>query len=226
MKVVVVYIFPLDGQGPYSYLGFRFMDSYHANKPGLDHESIVVCNGAKPTFEAHMLFGSLPNLRFFEHDNSGYDIGAFQHVAREIPADLMVFFGVSTFFRRAGWLKRMWDSYLNHGNAQYGAMGNRGNPAVNVWPHIRTTAFWMNPGLLNAYPTTVTTNAQRHPFEHGKNCFTEWLKARGHQSWVITWKLDLLWAQWDSDPEGFSRGNQSNLLAGDHLCEPPYYPRR
>lgn len=225
MKVAVVYVYPPNAGPAYRDYGGRFLSSYHQNPPGAEHQSIVVINGAKITSETYCLFSSLPKLSFLEHDNSGYDIGAFQLAARTIPCNLMVFFGVSTFFKHPNWLQRMLEAYYRHGPALYGAMGNRGNVKIRVWPHIRTTAFWMEPGLLNAYPYTINRPEERHPFEHGPDCFTGWVMKRGLQAWVITWAGEYLWKDWDNDPRGFSRGDQSNLLAGDHLCEPPYYPR-
>jgi hypothetical protein len=208
----------------YDDYAFRFLNSYHANPPGLQHETVVVLNGLNQSSAIACLFSPLQQCSFLNHDNSGFDIGAFQHAAREVPCDLMVFFGASTYFSRPGWLIRMATSFNQHGNAQYGAMGNRGNLTVGVWPHIRTTAFWMDPKLMNAYPTIVTTPGQRHPFEHGQGCFTDWVTKQGLRSWVITWDRDSLWEQWNDDPEGYSRGGQSGLLAGDRMSEPPYYP--
>ena len=222
MKFAIVYIYAPASQQCDRY-AMRFLESYHASPAGLDHESVVVLNGVRQSSEITCFFSSLPNCSFLEHDNSGYDIGGFQFAARTIPCDVMVFFGASTYFTKPGWLIRMANSVNRHGNTQYGAMGNRGNRAVGVWPHIRTTAFWMDPKLMNAYPTIVTRPEQRHPFEHGQDCFTEWVGKSGHQSRVISWTHDLLWADWDSDPQGYARGNQLSLLAGDRMTENPYY---
>lgn len=226
MKVAIVYIYAGGLGHQYAVWTNRFLESYHNNPPGMDHSSIVVLNGTKSSSELACLFSPLPKCFFLEHDNSGYDIGGFQFAARNFPCDLMVFFGSSTFYRRPGWLRRMVEAYEKHGPALYGAMGNRGDIKIKVWPHIRTTAFWMDPGLMNAFPHTITRREERHPFEHGPHCFTGWVVGKGLKALVVTWKGEYEWANWDDDPEGFSRGRQRNLLAGDHLCEPPYYPRR
>ena len=153
MKTVIVYVYASAAGAKYDDYAIRFLMSYYANPPGIEHDTTVVLNGSKATSETTCLFGSLPNCNFIEHDNSGYDIGAFQRAARDVPCDLMVFFGASTYFPRPGWLLRMASVFQRFGNAQYGAMGNGGDKRVNVWPHIRTTAFWMNPKLMNEYPT-------------------------------------------------------------------------
>jgi hypothetical protein len=231
MNIVIVYVYAPEsaatpgGQNCDHYLQ-RFLESYHFNPPGMEHATAIVLNGIKATSEITCLFSSLQNCQFLEHDNSGYDIGAFQLAARMLPCDLMVFFGASTFYNRPGWLIRMASSYSRHGAAQYGAMGSGAELGANVWAHIRTTAFWMPPHLMNEYPKRVVSPADRHPFEHGRDCFTEWIKKRGLLSWEVTWQRELLVREWGSDPNGFHRGNQSSLLAGDRMCEPPYYSSR
>lgn len=226
MKIGIVYVYPAFMGSRYEEYAMRFLKSYHDNPPGIEHDSIVALNGVKQTSELCCMFSGLMNCSFLEHDNSGYDIGAFQHAARKFPCDMMVFFGASTYFVNPGWLIRMATSFQRHGDTLYGAMGNRGVQNLGVWPHIRTTAFWMRPDLLNNYPQIVTRPEQRHPFEHGQNCLTSWVRGQGKIVWVVTWTNELTMANWDDDPNGFHRGNQMALLAGDHMCEPPYYARR
>ena len=228
MKIAIVYVYAVvsdatpGGHNADHYTN-RFLESYHANPPGLEHETVIVLNGTRATSEIVCLFSSLPNCRFIEHDNSGYDIGAFQFAARTFPCDLMVFFGASTYYPKPGWLIRMASVYDKYGLAQYGAMGSGAEASVNVFAHIRTTAFWMPPQLMNAYPKRVIHPEDRHPFEHGKDCLTEWVKSRGLSSFEVTWEKELTVNSWGADPNGYHRGNQSSLLAGDRMCEHPYY---
>lgn len=222
MKVCVVYIYHLGGaHGAYDN-AFRFLHSYHAHPTLIDHQMIVACNGAPANEDTQLLFSSVPNCLFMEHDNSGYDIGAFQRAAQEYPCDLMVFFGNSAYIRGQGWLERMVDSYSKHGNKLYGSMENSGHIAVGVWPHIRTTGFWMDPKLLNAYPHKVTLSTQRYGFEHGRECLTSWcLQTTG--ALVVTWSGEYEKKYWGQIPEGFHRGSQSNLITGDKNSAPPFY---
>jgi hypothetical protein len=224
MKIIVVYVFPMNGAGAYMDLAIRFLTSYHEHPAGLDHEFLVVCNGAPVTDEARFLFDSVPNVRYMQHDNSGYDIGAFQKSARENPCDLMLFFGVTAYIRGPQWLKRVWDSYQKHGDTLYGVMGNRGDGRFRIYPHIRTTGFWMSPALLNKYPHVISRPEQRYGFEHGKECLTSWIKKRGLIPWVVSFSGEYQWEQWDSFPNGFHRGDQSDLIFGDKNSCPPYYP--
>ena len=223
MKIVVVYILPICAGEAYFDYALRFLESYHRFAPGADHDTVIVLNGGKASAEITCLFSLLPNCNFLEHDNSGHDIGGYQLAARMIPCDLMVFLGTSTYFKGIGWMRRILQSYERHGSALYGVMGNMGDKKVNVYPHIRTTGFWTSPKLMNEYPIKSISTPQRYEFEHGKNCLGEFVKRKGLRTWVVTWTGEYEWAQWDSIPNGFHRGNQSALLMGDHISEPPYY---
>lgn len=201
----------------------RFVGTYVKHPPGYEHRTVVVCNGGPRTAETDALFAPIPGCEFLQHDNSGQDIGAYQKAAREVPCDLMVFFGSSTYFRKPGWLVRMVDSFEKYGPTLYGATGNRGDMNSNVYPHIRTTAFWMPPALLNNYPNRITRNDQRYPFEHGTICLTSWICRHGMIPLVVSWDGEYSWENWDLIPNGYHQGNQDNLLVGDRLTEPPYY---
>lgn len=225
MRVVLVYVYPVvhgDGDRHLQY-AWRFLQSYHANPPDWPHETIVVCNGGQPDDTFH-LFSTLPNFRVFIHDDSGYDIGAYQAVSKQSNADLMVFCGGSTYCRGKGWLKRMVESFVRHGPALYGCTANQGVTNLGVYPHIRTTGFWMPPALFNQYPMKVTEPQQRYPFEHGKDCLTSWIKARRMRAYMVTWWGEYEWPNWDAVPNGFHREKQEGLLLGDRLTCPPFFP--
>lgn len=225
MLVRIVYVYPIIGNDHYLNLALRFIQTYHDNPAGYPHESIVVCNGGKPTDETEFLFGGLENVKLLHHDNSGQDCGAYQHAARDsADADLMVFFGASTYLKGPNWLARMVQSFVKHGNGLYGVMGNRGVPGTTIHQHIRTTGFWIAPKLFNQYPLQVTDPSHRYAFEHGENGLTMWVKSKGLTPWVVTWDGEYRWEQWDSFPNGYRRGDQSALLCGDRLTCPPMFP--
>ena len=224
MKVTVVYVYPNNGDTRFNELALRFINGYHANEPGWEHDTVIVSNGGMMNDELQFLFSSLPNCEFPVCDNSGMDIGAFQYASQNHPADLMVFFGASTYFRGPGWLHRMVESFDKHGNGLYGTMGDRGTLTQRVWPHIRTTAFWLPSDLFNRYPKKVTDPSQRYPFEHGRDCLTSWIKKQGFLPWVVAWDGEYLHAEWDNIAGGFHQGDQHNLMVGDRFSEPPYHP--
>lgn len=219
----IVYVYPVLQGGKFEAYADRFLRSYEACPPGMDHQTIVVVNNARPTPAIQARFAKLPNLRMLFHDNTGYDLGAFRKASLQCQTDQIVFLGASTFFSKEGWLKRMMEASAKHGLGLYGAMGNKGDARYRVWPHIRTTAFWTHPTVYNLYPRPVKKSVERHAFEHGPHNFSGWVASQGLPVKVVSWAGEYDWANWDDDPEGFQRGKQLNVLAGDHICEPPYY---
>lgn len=225
LTATVVYVYPQVAGEKYHRYAKRFVETYLKFPPGRDHETFVMLNGGSLNHEAARLFEVFPRCTFIQHDNSGYDLGAFQKACRKCSSDMIVFFGASTWLNVEGWLERMAEAFVKHGHGLYGAMGNRGDARYHVFPHIRTTAFWMHPSLLNVYPRAIRRAAERYAFEHGQDCFTNWVTRRGLRAWVVTRAGEYEWENWDDDPKGYQRGDQSNMLAGDHICEPPYYPK-
>lgn len=223
MNIEIVYVRPMVGSGDWEGLAEQFVTSYLLNDPMIEHSTTIVCNGAPPSHDTKGMFASMPGLKFLVGDNRGYDISAFQQASAQSSADMIVFFGASAYVKGCGWLFRMAQAFAKHGEAQYGCMGNRGVPHVNVYPHLRTTGIWCSPKLFNDYPMKVTDPSQRFPFEHGPQCFTMWCKNQGLKNWVVTHSSEWLWDHWDMIPNGFHQGDQSDLLSGDRLCRPPYH---
>lgn len=221
MKVEIVYVYPTVAGNGYDHYAERFVQSYLKNPPSVEHSTTVVFNGNPASAEMKELFALLPEVKFMLHDNSGYEIGAYQAACRASHADMIVFFGASAYVRKSGWLLQMARAFQLHGEAQYGCMANRG--AGDIRPHLRTTGFWTSPKLFNAYPYKITKPEQRYPFEHGPECFTSFIARMGLKNWLVTAIGQYLWAEWDSAPGGIHRDGQVNLLTGDRLSEPPYY---
>lgn len=223
MNVELVYIFPCDGQPHHLSYAWRFLNSYHENPPGSDHKTTVVCNGGTPD-ETHELFKTMPNFRLFHHDDSGWDIGAYQVVSQQSKADVMLFCGGTSYFRRPGWMERIVHSVSKYGkDSLYGSMGTPGNMTHNVFPHIRTTGFWVGRELFNKYPIQVRQKEQRYEFEHGSTGLTSWVRNQDLKAWIVGWDTEYVWPNWGNISGGFHNGDQRNLLIGDRLSEPPYH---
>lgn len=224
MKIAVVYCFPT--HGAYFENAVRFVSTYNLYPAGVEHELIIVSNGGKPTGDMSCLIAAVAQEpKIHVHDNTGYDIGAFQSVAACNPCDMMVFFGSSAYLRGANWLRRMAKAFESRGRSDlYGCTANCGDARCGVSPHIRTTGFWCAPIFMNMYPFRVKSPEQRYPFEHGQACFTTWMKTQGHRAFMVTWDQESEWPAWDSVPNGFHRGDQSGIIAGDRLTAPPFYP--
>lgn len=225
MTVSITYIYPANAGPQFTDYALRFVKSYNENPPAVRHDSIIVLNGAKRTSEIECLFSALQNVKFLEHDNSGYDIGGFQEASQRFPSDLMAFFGASTYFKGPGWLLRMLQAKIKHGEALYGVMGNRGETYPRkVYPHVRTTGFWLSTELMNKHPVRVTRPEQRYEYEHGRTGLTSWVYQQRLKVFVVSWSGEYEWKDWDNIPNGYHKNNQSALLCGDHLAEPPYHP--
>lgn len=225
MKITVVYCFPT--HPAYYDAACRFLLSYDQYPAGIDHSLVIVSNGGPPSKEMRGVIDLFDHpVELYQHDNSGYDIGAYQAVARvKAHDDMIVFFGATAYIRGANWLKRMAEAFERHGpTCLYGCMGNNGDVPIGVWPHIRTTGFWLAPMMMNMYPMRVLHANQRYEFEHGRTCLTSWFREHGHRALMVTWNGECDWPGWNSIPNGFHRGDQSQLLTGDKISAPPFYP--
>lgn len=217
MNIIVVYVFPTSGQ--YDAYANRFCSGYRAFDPGHNHQLLVICNGENPSEAQKAIFDGLKPL-FIQHDNVGWDIGAYQMISHEVDCDFMVCFGASTYFKRGEWLSRMLEAFIRNGPYHlYGATGNTGNLDVMVWPHIRTTAFWFRPELLRAYPYQIITQRDRYYFEHGPLNFSRFIEAENRQCYVVHWDHIVPLTKSNTIRNGYCNGDQSQLLARDRCTE-------
>lgn len=226
-KIIVVYIYALAGAEGWRDRASRFVDTYLKNPAGIDHELVVVCNGAPANADTHALFAAIPGVRFMNHDDSGWDIGAYQMASRTLACDLMMFCGGWTYFKKPGWLLRAWKVYTEYGYALYGSTGHQGHLQGNIHPHVRTTGFWCHPSLLKEYPFLVTQHGaggQRYAMEHGSNCLSNWALWQDIPRYIVGWDCVIPLEYCDTIPNGYHHGDQSNVLMGDKMTAPPYYP--
>ena len=191
MKIALVYIHPTALANTYGPYARRFVETYMENPPGIsDHEIHVAINGSISIGDwCEKLFHPL-GVSFFQHNNYGKDIGAYQVAADMIPCDLMVCLGSPVHFHKPGWLDRIVMAYEENGPAVYSPWGFH-----HPLPHLRTTAFWCPPELLNAYPTRVS-DSDRYAFEHSTNSFTLWSQKQGFEPMMVTWRGVYSMAGW------------------------------
>lgn len=181
MRVKIFYVYPTINRYKYDPMARRFVDTYTQHHPGdYPHSINVMVNG--PMYKGiERLFSPLP-VEFTQHTNSGYDIGAYQMAAVTVPCDLMICLGSPLRFHKDGWLDWIVSAYVQNGPGLYGPWAFH-HPAT----HIRTTAFWLPPDLLNAYPYAVA-NHMRYSFEHGPESITLWTQKMGYPTLQVTWK--------------------------------------
>lgn len=213
MRISVVYVYPLIGDPSHDANARRFASTYRKFDPEQDHSLHVVFNGAAPSAEHTGVFEGL-SAEFHQHDDSGWDIGAFQKAARDIDCDVIVFLGGTSYFKRPGWLRRMATSVRLHGDGLFGA-----SASYERDPHIRTNAFWCDPMLVRAYPRRVRSHADRYRFEAGAVSLTRMAESIGLRGWLVTWDGEYGKEQWRTPLNIFRRGDQSNALVWDRQFE-------
>lgn len=188
----------------------KLIQSYHLHPPGVEHRTIIVCQDGQPTDEMLKLFNTLPDTTLYHRNGPGQDIGAYLEVSRIIETPLMVCFGGSTFVRRAGWMKRMVESFEKYGNGFYGPTAS-----YQISPHLNTTGFWCPPDLLAQYPHKIVTREDRYNFEHGGQAFWKHVQfTLGLPVKMVTFDGEYSWDQWrDPALKGiYHRDDQSACL--------------
>lgn len=212
-RIAVLYIRPIVGVAEHADAARRFADTYRMHAPGSPHVLHVIFNGEEPDDVARAPFEGL-ECEFRRHDNTGWDIGAFQAACRDIDADMVVCFGAFTYFRRSGWLARMAQVFRDEGPGLYGA-----SATYECGPHVRTAGFWCHPELIRAYPLAVRTYDDRYAFEHGPTSITRLAQMVSVKCLMVTWDGIYSPAEWRSPPNIFRRGDQSNSLYYDRYFD-------
>lgn len=209
VKIVLCYICVTHGVNT-EHFASRFVATYLAFPPGVEHRTIIACNGGPLKTEMGLLFASLPSVEFFPRENDGgWDISAYLAAARGPCAndDMMVCLGESVYFHRAGWLKRMVDAWAEHGPGMYGFFASH-----VIRAHLNTSAFCITPKALRAYPHPVRNKGERYEYEHGPGAFWRSCMINGMPVRFVTWDGIWLPTQWRAPNNILSRGDQSNLL--------------
>jgi hypothetical protein len=205
-RPAVVFICVLNN-GEYTNWTRQFIKGYENNVPGCDHDSVVVFNNGQPSDADREQFRFLPHLRFFEHDNSGWDIGAYIAVSRTLGNPWAVYFGCTSFVQHPNWLERMRQSYEKYGPGFYGSLAT-----YEISPHINTTGFWCPPPWVADYPVKVNGKPERYAFEHGREALWKMVDADGLPAKLVTWDGEYDWRQWRVPPDIYRRGSQSNCV--------------
>lgn len=222
MTVELCYCFP---RGDSHLANFwRFVNSYANNPPGGDHGTVILTDEGALGDCVEFTRALFTKPTIFQSHDRAQDIGRYQAWAKQSSADILLFCGGASYFRKPGWLAKVLASVNHYGkDALYGSMCNTGDMAFNVYPHIRTTGFWIGRELFNRYPVAVTQKEQRYEFEHGATGLSSWVRQEKLPVVLVGWDTEYVWPNWSNTPGSFHRGDQCNLLIGDRLSEPPFY---
>jgi hypothetical protein len=208
VTTAIAYVYPVLASTLYDNAARRFAQTYQQFPAGsTPHQVVVIGNGPAMGPRHQKILEGL-NYSTLQHDNTGKDIGAFQKAANTLKCDLLVCFGANVFFWKPGWLDRMLDAYLSNGPALYGCWGFQ-----QPLPHLRTTAFWCPPQLLDAYPYYVC-NSTRYQFEHGPDSLTLWSRRSGFETLQVTWTRVLDGQHWEvpTKAESLALDDRSKML--------------
>jgi hypothetical protein len=219
----------------------KFLDSYRANRGGVDHELILIFKG--------FLFGKIPHsyaellsdIRFrplFAFD-SGFDIRPYFLCARKFQFPYFCFLNSFSVLQDKDWLGKLldwgsrdeigaagatgsWESHLN--NVIQGGLRNaRVLRKIKRHfhhfpnPHLRTNAFLIRrERFLSVRHGWLLTKTQAHRFESGRNGFTRQLFDKKLEPVVVGRDgKGYFRDDWPSSLT-FRIGDQSNLLVADN----------
>lgn len=206
MKIVVAYIVVSGGSITNDYVS-RFVGTYLAHPPGIDHETVIVCQGGPLPLETGLMFTPM-RCSFMPRENDpGWDVSAHQDVAKQIPCDMLVCLGESVYFHRDGWLRRLEYAWNKFGPGMYGIWSSN-----LVRPHMNTTGFAVDPKLLLGH-STPRNRKERYEFEHGLRSFWRTANAFGRPTKLVTFDGIYDPMQWRQPKDILWRGDQSNCLA-------------
>lgn len=204
-RIVLAYI--VVSQGPLTGENVsRFVGSWLVNPPGVDLDLVAVCNGGVPPTEIGLMFSEL-NAKFFPRINDdGFDMGAYQDVARKFPCDILVCFGESVYFNKPNWLVPIVNAFREFGSGMYGFFSS-----FLVRPHLNTTAFAIDPKFLMGWPK-IDNHPARYAAEHGKYSIWKHLEKFRRPTKLVCWDGCYDPPQWRYPKNILWRGDQSNLL--------------
>lgn len=195
MKVAVCYVYPLLNHAIYYPLAVRFAQGYRQFPSGYHHELHILCNGGQFHPSVLNCFSGI-NYQSHQYNNRGWDIGAYQWAAENIPCDMLVCFGAPVHLHRPYWLGRMANAFIENGPGLYGYYASM----VPNW-HVRTTGFWCPPVLLSSYPDEIkSSKPSRYGFEFGDNSFTRFVMQAGFECFMVTWNGVYPFGKWDFAP--------------------------
>lgn len=186
----------------------RWLTTYLKFRPAIPHDVVIVDSDVLGAPGKH---GAITDT-FMLYKGGGWDCGIWQFAGREIAADLLVCCNTSTHFWKAGWMERLVEEFVRHGDGLYGPMAS-----MAFHPHIRTPCMAFPPRVINAYPFAVNTRDETYGFEclWRKNNFTLWCQANGFTPRMVTWDGCYTMKDWRTPENVFWKGDQSNLLVLD-----------
>jgi len=217
MKIALVYPIPCDALEVFTSDILRFARTLACNPPAQPFVLVPVLSTYRDdTAKAawRWVVGAMGESvahNSLAYSGQGCDIGSHQHAAHAIDADLMVCFSTRVHFHRAGWLKRIVESWEAQGKNGIGAA----MASCERHPHLRTCCYWMSPELFRSYPYLVNSREKTFMFESGEWNISRWVTEMKLPVRMATWDASYSEPAWRTPPNIYRRGDQSNCLVWD-----------
>lgn len=206
MKPVILYIVVPSNPSCLSYVS-RFVATLSSFTNPAQYKLIAVCNGGPPSSEVRAAL-SICNAEILPRSNDGWDIGAYLELSKQFASQTpLICLGESVYFRKAGWIDRIYYAWRRRGEGMYGFWSSN-----LIRPHLLTTGFVCSAGLLARYPKKVLDRKSRYEFEHGKQPFHAWVSAQERPVMLLTWNGFYTARDWRRPPNILWKGDQSNCL--------------
>ena len=188
----------------------RFAESYRTFDAGYEHDLYVCVSGAPLTQHSTTILAGI-QFRLLRYDGGGWDIGAYQHTAKQLlNYDFVVCLNSQAHIRKANWLSFFAAAFERFGVGVYGS-----SSSFEISPHIRTCCIAFTPRLILEYPLEVRCRYDAAVFEHSPRNFSQWALEKGLPVCVVGQSgVDHL-AHSRNRPDIFRRGSQAELLIHD-----------
>jgi len=202
----------------------RFASTYKQFPAEADHELVVVFLRGHPSDVDRSIWDGIP-CRFIHYNPSPEHewAWAMQHALYDDPCDFMVHFVSRAHFHRPGWLRRVVDERMNHGDGLYGSMAAYGGCPLKTHPepnpHLRGTMWAWDRETINLFPHRVLTMEDDYRLECGEWNLSLYYEAIGKPSMLVTFDGCYARPDWDKPENTFCNGDQSNLLHWDRHTE-------
>lgn len=188
----------------------RFAETYKQNPPDYDHRLFLLNSNGGFTADVAEIFSGI-DYEVIAYNGSGWDIGAQFYAALTMSPDDWIM-GLSSWahFRRRGWLRAFAEARDMHGDGLYGSTISLENS-----PHIRGTGYFLRCGRFQRYPHGINSRLDTFKWEWGPDSLTTWFRRQGYGVWVVTPGGVFSFDDACVMPNGFRRGDQSNIWTFD-----------
>lgn len=202
----------------------RFLTSYDSHTAGMAHELVFLLKGFSDNERSRTrrkLQQRYTQSIFIEIDDTGFDIGAYKHAAKQVRQDYVVFLNSHSAIEADDWLAKLMRPFKIHADA--GIVGATASweqqdiltPFPNI--HVRTNGFAVRrTDFLSVKAGLLDSKLACNQFEAGAHSMTRQLIERGLAAYVVGRDGRIFGKDTWPTSRTFRSGNQENLLITDN----------